>query len=91
MRNPALRRVELAYLGFGLAEWATWIAILVFAYGHGGAGEVALVALIQLAPAAVVAPLAASFGDRYPRERVLLASYLLQAGTTARLPRPPAG
>ena len=80
-RNPALRRVEVAFLGFSLAEWATWIAILVFAYRHGGAGEVGLVAVIQLAPAAVVAPLAASFGDHYPRERALLGSYLLQAAT----------
>ncbi len=80
-RNAGLRRVEAAFFGFGLAEWATWIALLVFAYRHGGAGEVGLVALIQLAPAAVVAPLAASFGDRYPRERALLVSYLLQAAT----------
>jgi hypothetical protein len=83
LRNPALRRVELAFLGFNLTEWAIWIAILVFAYGHGGSGEVALVAVLQLAPAAVMAPLAASFGDRYPRERVLLAAYALQAAVTA--------
>ncbi|MGZ6213727.1 MAG: MFS transporter [Candidatus Limnocylindria bacterium] len=83
LRNPALRRVELAFLGFNLTEWGIWVAILVFAYGRGGAGEVALVAVLQLAPAAVVAPLAASFGDRYPRERALLAAYLLQAAVTA--------
>jgi hypothetical protein len=83
LRNPALRRVELAFLGFSLMEWAIWVAILVFAYGNGGAGEVALVAVLQLAPAAVVAPLAASFGDRYPRERVLLTAYLLQAAVAA--------
>jgi hypothetical protein len=83
LRNPALRRIELAFLGFNLTEWAIWIAILVFAYGHGGSGEVALVAVLQLTPAALMAPLAASFGDRYPRERVLLAAYLLQAATTA--------
>lgn len=82
-RNAALRRVELAFLGFNLMEWGIWVAILVFAYSRGGAGEVALVAVMQLAPAAVVAPLAASFGDRYPRERVLLAAYLLQAAVTA--------
>jgi hypothetical protein len=82
LRNPGLRRVELAFLGFSLTEWGIWVAILVFAYGHGGAGEVALVAVLQLAPAAVVAPLAASFGDRYPRERVLLTAYLLQAAVT---------
>ncbi|MEO8251809.1 MAG: MFS transporter [Chloroflexota bacterium] len=82
-RNPGLRRVELAFLGFNLAEWAIWVAILVFAYQQGGATEVGLVAVLQLAPAAVVAPLAASFGDRYPRERVLLIAYLLQAATGA--------
>lgn len=82
LRNPALRRVELAFLGFSLTEWGIWVAILVFAYGHGGANEVALVAVLQLAPAAVVAPVAASFGDRYPRERVLLTAYLLQATVT---------
>jgi MFS family permease len=81
-RNPALRRVELAFLGFNLTEWGIWVAILVFAYSQGGASEVALVAVLQLAPAAVVAPLAASFGDRYPRERVLLAAYLIQATLT---------
>lgn len=78
-RNRSLRRVELAFLGFNLTEWGIWIALLVYAYGRGGASEVALVAVLQLAPAAVVAPLAASFGDRYPRERVLLVAYLLQA------------
>jgi len=82
-RNPALRRVQLAFLGFSLTEWGIWVAILVFAYGRGGASEVALVAVLQLAPAAVVAPLAASFGDRFPRERVLLAAYLLQAAAAA--------
>jgi CRP-like cAMP-binding protein len=81
-RNPALRRVQLAYLGFALTEWGIWIALLVYAYGRGGASEVALVAVLQLAPAAVVAPLAASFGDRFPRERVLFAAYLLQAALT---------
>jgi hypothetical protein len=82
-RNHSLRRVELAFLGFNLTEWGIWVAILVFAYGRGGASEVALVAVLQLAPAAVVAPLAASFGDRYPRERVLLTAYLLQAAVAA--------
>jgi hypothetical protein len=82
-RNPALRRVQLAFLGFSLTEWGIWVAILVYAYGRGGASEVALVAVLQLAPAAVVAPLAASFGDRYPRERVLLVAYLLQAAAAA--------
>jgi hypothetical protein len=34
---------------------------------------------MQLVPAAIVAPLAASLGDRYPRHRVLLGGYLAYA------------
>ena len=38
-----------------------------------------MVALIQLVPAALLAPAAASLGDRFPRERVLVGGYLVQA------------
>jgi MFS family permease len=77
--NPGLLRVELAFVGFNVAEWATWVSILAFAYGVGGAAATGLVALVQLVPAALVAPLAAIAGDRYRRERVLLAGYVAQA------------
>ncbi len=78
-RNANLRRVELAFAGFNTAEWATWIAILVFAYEQGGPTATAVIAVIQLAPAAVFAPLVAVIGDRYRRERVLSLGYLSQA------------
>ncbi len=77
--NPGLLRVELAFVGFNVAEWATWVSILAFAYGVGGAAATGLVAVVQLVPAALVAPLAAIAGDRYRRERVLLAGYVAQA------------
>ena len=77
--NPGLLRVELAFVGFNVAEWATWVSILAFAYGVGGAAATGLVALVQLVPAALVAPLAAIAGDRFRRERVLLAGYLVQS------------
>src|SRR5437899_1071251 len=32
MADPTLRRVELAYLGFHMTEFAAWIAILVYAF-----------------------------------------------------------
>jgi hypothetical protein len=87
--NPGLLRVELAFVGFNVAEWATWVSILAFAYQVGGAAATGLVALVQLVPAALVAPLAAVAGDRYRRERVLLGGYLAQAvamaGTAAAL------
>lgn len=85
-RDGTLARIEIAYLGFNMAESATWIAILVYAYGLGGSGTAALVAMIQLVPSGIVAPFAAYAGDRYPRDRVLVAGYVYQGlslGATA--------
>jgi MFS family permease len=78
-RDPNLFRIEGAFVGFNTAEFSTWIAILVFAYARGGATAAALVALIQLLPAAIIAPVASYAADRFRKERVLLADYLLQS------------
>ena len=61
--SPGLLRVELAFVGFNVAEWATWVSILAFAYQVGGATGTGLVAVVQLVPAALVAPLASVAGD----------------------------
>ena len=47
--------------------------LAVYAYGRGGAREVGVVALVRVLPAAVVAPLATQYADRWPREKVLVA------------------
>jgi MFS family permease len=86
MSDPNLRRVELAFLGFNMTEFATWIAILVYAFETGGAGTAGVVATILLVPSAIVAPFAAYSGDRFRRDRVLQVDYLLQGvaiGVTA--------
>jgi CRP-like cAMP-binding protein len=77
--NENVRRVELAWGAAISAEWAYFVALGVFAYHAGGASAVGLAGLIRLLPAAVLAPGAASLGDRFRRERLLLAAMLLGA------------
>ena len=74
-----LRRSLLAFLVFNTAEAAVWVATLVFAYDYGGTNAAAFACLAQLLPAAAIAPVAASIGDRAPRERVLAWIYCAQS------------
>ena len=71
-RNRRLLAVEAAFV---LSTWR----ILVYAYKVGGAVATGVVAFVQLAPAMIVAPLAASLGDRHRREKLLQIAYLSQA------------
>ena len=77
VRNPDIRRVELAWGSAITAEWAHFVAFGVFAYEQGGASAVGIAGLVRLLPAAIVAPFAASLGDRFRRERFLLAMSLV--------------
>ena len=77
LRSPALRRVELAFLLFNVVEHSTWIAILLYAYAAIGPASVGFVAVVQLVPAAIVAPFSSSLGDRFPRDKVLFGGYVV--------------
>jgi MFS family permease len=79
LRNPRLRRVELAFAGFAMAEYGVWTAILVYAYTRGGTTTAGLIAVLQLVPAAAVAPLAAAVTDRRGGAFGLALGYALQA------------
>ena len=82
-RNESIRRVELAWGAAVAAEWAHFVALGVFAFEAGGAGAVGIAGLARLLPAAIAAPVAASLGDRFPRERFLLVLSLVWAAALA--------
>jgi Cyclic nucleotide-binding domain/Major Facilitator Superfamily len=77
-RNRGLAGVMLAYAVFGATQNAVWIAMLVYAYNRGGAATAGAVAVAQLVPAALLAPVAASVADRRSPVGVLVGGYLVQ-------------
>src|SRR3954468_21223917 len=78
-RDRMLTRLVAAYGLFVVCEYALWIAVLVYAYGRGGPTAAGVVAVAQLLPASVTAPLFAAGSDRWSPARVLLLGSLAQA------------
>ncbi len=83
VRNDNLRRSELAWGAAITAEWAHFVALGVFAYDVGGTVAVGIAGLVRLMPAALVAPFAASLGDRFRRERFLVGVALVGSAALA--------
>ena len=83
VRNGNLRRSELAWGAAITAEWAHFVALGVFAYEVGGTVAVGIAGLVRLLPAALVAPFAASLGDRFRRERFLVGVALVGSAALA--------
>jgi MFS family permease len=83
LRNRELRLVELSWAVMTLADFVQAIAITVFAYEAGGAGAVGLAAVVRVLPSVVLAPLAGTAADRYPRERVMLVVALVATAGAA--------
>ena len=77
-RSPVLARVVVGYAVFILTEYAMWIGVLVFAFGHGGVAAAGLASLAQLVPAALAAPLFATVADRRSPTVLLTAGYVAQ-------------
>ncbi|HEU4489883.1 MAG TPA: MFS transporter [Jiangellales bacterium] len=87
-RNRALVRLLTAFCSFTVYEQIAWVAVLLWAYANGGVALAGLVAVVQLVPSALVAPLGSMMGDRLPRGLALFAAYGAQSvllGLTAAL------
>jgi len=82
-RNPNLRRVELSWAGTVCTYWIFIVALGLYAYDRGGATAVGLVGLLRVLPSVVAAPFGSVLGDRYPRERVVVAINVARSITIA--------
>lgn len=81
LRNSRLRRVLAAFLIFNIAEWANWIALIVWAYDRGGVRGASGIALAQLIPSAILASPTAALSGLVSKSRALTLGYLTQVVT----------
>jgi MFS family permease len=77
--NPNLRRVQLAFLGSAIGDWAYATAIVVWAYAEGGATAVGIWVGVRFVLGALTTPLAAVYVDRWSRRRVMILTDALRA------------
>jgi MFS family permease len=81
--RSGLRRGLLAYQLYGLVEMATWFAIILYAFARGGPRLAGIVAVCEVLPAALLAPLLAGLAERLPRGTALVAGYGVVGAVTA--------
>jgi MFS family permease len=77
--NRNLRRMQLAFAGSLIGNWAFTTAVSVWAYGEGGAKAVGIYYSIRLAVMALATPFVSTLADRYPRKAVMIYSDLYSA------------
>ena len=80
--NPQLSRVQAAFVTYNCGEYASWLAMLVYAYAQGGVTASGIVATAMLIPSAVFAPVMAGLGQRIALGTALIAGYAAQAVTS---------
>jgi hypothetical protein len=68
-------RLVVAYALFTVNEYSVWIAVLVYAYARGGTTEAGIVAVVQLVPAGICAPVFAVRADRGSPTNLLIGGF----------------
>ncbi len=79
LREPNLRRLQLALTGSAIGDWASMTAITIYAYQEGGAAAVGIFAAVRFLAAAVAGPLGAAVADRVSRRRFMMTVDLARA------------
>jgi MFS family permease len=80
VRNPGLRRLQLAFAASIVGDWANMVAAAVYVYTQSGAFGVGALAVVRYLAIAIVGPLTATLADRFPRTRVMVVSDLVRLG-----------
>jgi len=78
-RNPGLRRINLAFAGSAIGDWAYGTAILIWAYDVGGARAVGIWFTVRLVLMTIVTPFASTLVDRLPRKMVMISTDVIRA------------
>lgn len=77
-RNPNLRRIQLAFAGSAIGDWAYATAVAVWAYDFGGAQAVGIWMGIRYALIALCAPFSSAVVDRVSLKRVMVVCDLVR-------------
>ena len=77
-RNPNLRRLNLAFAGSAIGDWAYATAIIVWAYEIGGVTAVGIWGTVRLILMTLVTPFASTIVDRLPRKLIMVSTDLIR-------------
>ena len=77
--NPSLRRLNLAFAGSAIGDWAYATAITVWAYDVGGTRAVGIWFTVRLILMAIVTPFASTLVDRLDRKMIMISTDLIRA------------
>jgi MFS family permease len=82
-RNPDLRRINLAFAGSIIGDWAFALVIALYAFDKGGATALGVFGVVRYVAMAVLAPLLSTLADRYRRKRVMIGADVSRAALVA--------
>jgi MFS family permease len=77
--NPALRRIEIAWMLGTAGDAAFLVALLLAAFAYGGTAAVGILTVVRMAPSVLGAPLAGLLAGRRPPTRLLFLAHGLRA------------
>ena len=83
LRNPRVRRLQLAFLGSTLGDWAFATAMVVWAYGDGGAKAVGAYQAVRFITMAVAGPIGSVVADRVSRRTFMIVIDVIRAALVA--------